>query len=76
MQGPHHVPRVELGVAGDEVAAAHYAVSHFIKTIQDLRIMFCKRIHLPNEKIIYPLKVFVIWIFTIQTRSSSLKFDS
>ena len=24
--------------------------------------MFCKRIHLPNEKIIYPLKVFVIWI--------------
>ena len=76
MQGPDHVPRVELGVAGDEAAAAHHAVAHLIQTIQDLLAMFRKRIHHPNETIIYPLKVFIIWISTIQTRSSSLKFDS
>lgn len=43
MQGPDQVPRVELGVAGDEAAAAHHAVAHLIETIQDLREMFRKR---------------------------------
>ena len=37
VQGPDHVPGVELGVARDDVAAAHHAVTHLLQTVQNLR---------------------------------------
>ena len=37
VQGPDHVPGVELGVARDDVAAAHHAVTHLLQAVQNLR---------------------------------------